>query len=267
VSEQQNQQHLLDLPKVIAVGIASPAGAALTSRFGVAGTLVGLALSAVIITIVTDLLKVYLARVPGAVTSIPGGLRKKPARRFVYRIGLPFSKFSSLVPKRRRSIIIGSIVGGGVAFFIGLSIVTAFEASVGKNLSCWIWNNCPTAATSTEGEASNTSTLQSIFGGGQNPSNSTPPVETPTPNSQPAPGSPGAQPVRPSQPQASPGSEAPGSSPQPDQQKSPSGSSEYQGSSPDTPENQQQSEYKQPTGKSGGKQQEEITGPLYLFTT
>jgi hypothetical protein len=34
--DQQQNQHLLDLPKVIAVGIASPAGAALTSRFGVA---------------------------------------------------------------------------------------------------------------------------------------------------------------------------------------------------------------------------------------
>jgi pyridoxal biosynthesis lyase PdxS len=56
VSEQRNQ-HLLDLPNMIAVGIASPAGAALTSRFGVAGTLVGLVLSAVIITVDTDLLR------------------------------------------------------------------------------------------------------------------------------------------------------------------------------------------------------------------
>ena len=266
MSEQQNRQ-LLDLPKVIAVGIASPAGAALTSRFGVAGTLLGLALSAVIITVVTDFLKVYLARVPGAVTSIPGGFRKEPARRrFVYRIWLPFSKFLSLPPKRRRSILIGSVVGGGIAFFVGLGIVTAFEVSVGKNLSCWIWNDCPTAASSTEGEASNTSTLPSIFGGGQNPGNSTP-VVTPTPSPQPAPAFPGAPPVSPSQPQASPGSEAPSAFPQPDRQGSPSGSSEYQQGSPNTPGNQQQNEYTQSAGKPGGQQQEEITGPLYLFTT
>ena len=116
--DKQQNQHLLDLPKVIAVGVASPAGAALTSRFGVAGTLLGLALSAVIITVVSDLLKVYLARVPGAVTSIPGGFRKKPAlRRFVHRIGLPSYKFASLPPARRRSILMSSVIAGGFRSF------------------------------------------------------------------------------------------------------------------------------------------------------
>ena len=68
----QQQPAIFDLPKVLAVGIASPAAAAITARFGVAGTLIGLALSAVIITAAVDFLKVYLARVPGAVTTIPG---------------------------------------------------------------------------------------------------------------------------------------------------------------------------------------------------
>jgi hypothetical protein len=34
-------------------------------------------LSAMFLTFAADILKVYLARVPGAVTTIPGGLRKK----------------------------------------------------------------------------------------------------------------------------------------------------------------------------------------------
>src|SRR5918997_1857489 len=79
----QQQPTVLDLPKVLAVGIVSLAAAALTSRFGVAGTLVGLAISSVLITAGVDLLKVYLARVPGAVTTIPGGLRKKSSFRNV----------------------------------------------------------------------------------------------------------------------------------------------------------------------------------------
>ena len=62
----QQQETVFDLPKVLAVGIASPAAAAITSRFGVAGTLIGLALSSVFITAAVDFLKVYLARVPGA---------------------------------------------------------------------------------------------------------------------------------------------------------------------------------------------------------
>jgi hypothetical protein len=39
----QQQPTVLDLPKVLAVGLVSPAAAAITSRFGIAGTLLGLA--------------------------------------------------------------------------------------------------------------------------------------------------------------------------------------------------------------------------------
>ena len=91
---QQNQT-IFDLPKVLAVGIASPAATVLTSRFGIAGTLLGLALSAVLITAAVDFLKVYLARVPGAVTTIPGGFKKRSSLRILLeRIWLPFSQFS-----------------------------------------------------------------------------------------------------------------------------------------------------------------------------
>ena len=54
--EEHQKQTVLDLPKVIAVGIASPVATLLTSRFGIAGTLIGLALSAVIITVMVDVL-------------------------------------------------------------------------------------------------------------------------------------------------------------------------------------------------------------------
>ena len=60
--DEQQKQTILDIPKVIAVGIASPVATVLTSRFGIAGTLIGLALSAVILTALADMLKVYLAR-------------------------------------------------------------------------------------------------------------------------------------------------------------------------------------------------------------
>ena len=101
----QQQPTVFDLPKVLAVGIASPAAAAITARFGVAGTLIGLALSAVFITAAVDFLKVYLARVPGAVTTIPGGFRKRSSKgsskrsslqNVFERIRRPFSKFASL---------------------------------------------------------------------------------------------------------------------------------------------------------------------------
>src|SRR5215203_4255924 len=166
--DEQQKQTILDLPKVIAVGIASPVATLLTSRFGIAGTLIGLALGAVVITVIVDVLKVYLARVPGAVTTIPGGFRKRsPLRNLLDRIRRPFSKFSSLAPGRRRSILIGSIAAAGISFLVGLSAVTALEVGVGKSLSCWVWNECTTESSSTEaGSTSTTSTLPSVLGGG-----------------------------------------------------------------------------------------------------
>jgi hypothetical protein len=113
-AQQQAQPTVFDLPKVLAVGIVSPAAAAITSRFGIGGTLVGLFLSSVIITAGVDLLKVYLARVPGAVTTIPGGLRKKSSLRNIFeRMKRPFSKFASLPRPRRRSLLVGSLAAAG----------------------------------------------------------------------------------------------------------------------------------------------------------
>ena len=175
----QQQPTVFDLPKVLAVGIASPAAAAITARFGVAGTLIGLALSAVFITAAVDFLKVYLARVPGAVTTIPGGFRKRSSLGNVFeRMRRPFSKFASLPRTRRRSILIGSVAAAGISFVVGLIVVTGLELGVGKSLSCWVWEECSTEESSADGsETTRASTLPSILGGGQSASSSTPQVE------------------------------------------------------------------------------------------
>ena len=175
----QQQPAIFDLPKVLAVGIASPAAAAITARFGVAGTLIGLALSAVFITAAVDFLKVYLARVPGAVTTIPGGFRKRSSLRNVFeRTRRPFSKFASLPRTRHRSILIGSVAAAGISFVVGLIVVTGLELGVGKSLSCWVWEECSTEASSADGSGTaRASTLPSILGGGQSGSSSIPQVE------------------------------------------------------------------------------------------
>jgi hypothetical protein len=175
----QQQPTVLDLPKILAVGIVSPAAAALTSRFGVAGTLVGLAVSSVIITAGVDLLKVYLARVPGAVTSIPGGLRKKSSLRNVLeRMKRPFSKLGSLPRPRRRSLLIGSLVAAGISCVVGLILITVLEVGVGKSLSCWVWDECSAAEESSDdsGGTNNAraSTLPSILGGAQSATSTAP---------------------------------------------------------------------------------------------
>src|SRR4028119_1731013 len=178
----QQQPTVFDLPKVLAVGIVSPAAAALTSRFGVAGTLVGLAVSSVIITAGVDLLKVYLARVPGAVTTIPGGLRKKSTfRNVLERMKRPFSKLGSLPRPRRRSLLIGSLVAAGISCVVGLILITVLELGVGKSLSCWVWDECSTteesSAANDSGRTAQASTMSSILGGVQSATSTTPPQE------------------------------------------------------------------------------------------
>lgn len=198
----QQQPTIFDLPKVLAVGIASPAAAAITARFGVAGTLIGLALSAVFITAAVDFLKVYLARVPGAVTTIPGGFRKRsPLRNVFERIRRPLSKFASLPRTRRRSVLLGSVAAAGISFVVGLIVVTGLELGVGKSLSCWVWEECSTEESSADSSGTaRASTLPSILGGGQSASSSIPQVEVnPSSPQQEEPGSSPSTPGAPSQ--------------------------------------------------------------------
>ena len=176
--DDQQRQRILDPAKVAAGGVAAPLGAVLTSRFGVAGTMLGLALSAVVVTTVSDILKAYLQRAPGTVKNIPvsfgTGFSWKNFRRWLMG---PFSWFLSLGPSRRRAMLISSIVAGVIAFLIGTSAVTALEVGAGKNLSCWVWSECPTTDSSTGEEASNTSTLPSVLGGSQGVVSSNTPQE------------------------------------------------------------------------------------------
>ena len=168
----QQQPTVFDLPKVLAVGIVSPAAAAITSRFGIAGTLVGLVLSSVFITAGVDLLKVYLARVPGAVTTIPGGLRNKSAlRNFLEKVKRPFSKVASLSRPHRRSLLKGTLVAAGISSVVGLILITGLEVGVGKSLSCWVWDDCSTAEDSADGSNSaQAGTLPTILGASQSTS-------------------------------------------------------------------------------------------------
>ncbi len=269
--DEQQKQTILDLPKVIAVGIASPVATILTSRFGVAGTLIGLALGAVILTALADFLKVYLARapatvakVPDTVVKMPGGLRARLSwRNILSRLRAAFARFSSLPPAsaRRRSILIGSIVAAGISFLVGLSVVTALELGVGKSLSCWVWDDCPTESSTDDGRTSITSTLPSILGGGQSASSvapkvQPPPPQQPTPASpqQPTPGTPGA----PSQPENVPSSEQQPSSPQPGQRWSQSGIQEEGDQQPISSEGSEEDEQQSPASEpERGQQQEE----------
>jgi hypothetical protein len=258
--------NIIDWPKILAVGIASPAATVVTSRFGVAGTLLGLALSAVFITAAVDVLKVYLARIPGAVTTtIPaGGLRKGSLfRRVLERTKVPFGKFASLPRARRRSILMRGVVAAGVSIVVGLIVVTALEFGVGKSLSCWVWEECPKEEPSAEGGSGRTaraSTLPSVLGGGQRAggSSSVPQEEEEGPSDLRQ--QPGVQQQQPGVQQQQPGS-SPGTPPQaPSQQAPPPPPPPRPAAADPSVQRQQQPGQRQgPSGVPTGEEQQQPT--------
>ena len=157
----------------------------LASRFGVAGTLIGLALRAMILTAVADFLKFYLACNPQAAaqTAAHAAHRATHAaqRRRCQgeeacwyalfsekRAGSKrvFREFSPHLHPLSRSVLICSVPAAGISLLMGLGVVTAIELSVGKSLACWVWDECPVESSSTnDGEETQTNTQLSVLGG------------------------------------------------------------------------------------------------------
>lgn len=273
--DQQQKQTIFDPAKVIAVGIAAPLSSLLTSRFGIAGTLLGLAISSVILTILVDVLKVYLARASTKVVKVPSGLRTTEFSRKGIRGKLRASLSTvlsfpprSLSPKRRRSILFGSLIAAVISFLVGLVIVTGVEASVGKSLSCWMWNDCPTTETdqsSPDGDTASSTggTLPSILGGGPSTSSSNAPQVGPVNPQQPPTPLPGA-PTSPSMPPSVYPSVSPSETPAmqgpnsdvPNQGREDQSSSQTEDQQQSPPDSSSQDQQQSPSDSSGQDQQQ-----------
>ena len=149
--------------QVMAAGVASAGAAIITSKFGVAGTLLGAALTTMIITGGSAILKAYLENVTGHVRKVPRKLRERrkagryaepssiPGRpdllnNFAGRMRAALGWFSHLPPLTRRSILIKGLIAAAAAFVIGMGTVFAFEKVIDNSLSCGLWGNCPKGA-------------------------------------------------------------------------------------------------------------------------
>jgi hypothetical protein len=163
VSEEVRQAPVVSGHQVLSAGFAAAMAAFVTSRFGVAGTLLGAALTAMIITGGSAILKAYLESVTGNVRKVPSKLRtganRLKARRYAEPATLPerpdlrdnfagrmraaLDWFSHLPPLMRRSILIKGLIAAAVAFAIGMAAVYAVEKGIGNSLSCGLWSKCP----------------------------------------------------------------------------------------------------------------------------
>jgi hypothetical protein len=174
--------------QVMAAGLAATAASFVTSRFGVAGTLLGAALTAMIITGGSAILKSYMESVSGRVRGMPTKIRSNrgqqraggyggtmPGRpdlrdNFAGRMRAALDWFSRLPALSRRSILIKGFLAAAVAFVICMGVVWGAEKVIGNSLSCGLWAKCPDGAVPGIHPAGygGTGAGSSISGGGTN---------------------------------------------------------------------------------------------------
>src|SRR5829696_7263604 len=158
--------------QVFAAGLASTTAAFVTSKFGVAGTILGAALTTMIITGGAAILNAYLKSLTGSVRKVPHKLRARRERRerrkaaryaepptetlpgrpdlrdnFMGRARAAVGWFSHLPLPARRSIVVKGLIAAAVAFVISMGAIYALDRGIGNSLSCGLWGNCPEGAT------------------------------------------------------------------------------------------------------------------------
>ena len=157
----------------MAAGLAATGAAFVTSRFGVAGTLLGAALTAMIITGGSAVLKAYIAnatdKVRGGATRLrerqetraanaappqdaPTQVNNPPGRsdlrdNFVGRMRAAIDWFRNLPTRARRPIVIKAALAAAVAFVICMVAIWGVEKVIGNTLSCGFWGTCSVGAT------------------------------------------------------------------------------------------------------------------------
>jgi hypothetical protein len=164
----------VDSHQIMAAGLAATGAAFVTSRFGVAGTLIGAALTAMIITGGSAVLKAYIENAAGRVRSGATRLQERREARataapeaeaptaqenpanppgrpdlrdnFAGRMRAAVDWFRQLPTTARRPILMKALLAAVVALVICLVAIWGVEKLIGNSLSCGIWSRCPYGA-------------------------------------------------------------------------------------------------------------------------
>jgi hypothetical protein len=188
--EEEKSQKVVETYKAVAAGIASVLAAAFTSRLGVAGTLIGTAVTAVLITLGSALFKVQLMKATDKISGLPDTVRGRLSTQQIRIPGKPNAEpnpepaakpeapdnrspgllsrlrampgfLRDLPSNQRRKTLVAGLLAGLVATAIGLAGVTGIEIAGGKTLSCLVWSSC----SDDESEGSSRRSGLSILGG------------------------------------------------------------------------------------------------------
>jgi hypothetical protein len=123
-SQQPVRERLVRWDELLATCLASAIAAIVLSRLGVAGTVVGAALTPFIMTVGSAALAREIARARERLRATSVGLR-----------GMSWDRSALRVPRGRR--LASALVTGGVAFLITVGVITLMEAVAGKPLDRW----------------------------------------------------------------------------------------------------------------------------------
>lgn len=183
----------MSVSQVLAAGTASVCAALVTSRLGATGTLIGAAMTTMLVTGGSAILRSYLESISGRARNLTGKVRDRSAapsdvadtaqarqeapvsgsegmavygsekkQGFFGRLRSAFEWFKELPSRRKRSILLGAAVPAVIAFVIAMVAITGIEFGAGKPLSC-VAASCQTA--SSGGNAPHT-TFGSLASGG-----------------------------------------------------------------------------------------------------
>lgn len=120
------------LAGIVATGLAAALGAVLTSVVGVQGTVAGAMLGAMIVSGLSQVVRLPLARLERWLiqVGIIAVRRKRPLRRAPSAGALPASSDAPTRPRGKGALVIGVL-----GFLLGLAVISGFEIVQGKPLS------------------------------------------------------------------------------------------------------------------------------------
>ncbi len=189
MAEQRQSAKLVETNKALAAGLASVVTALFTSKLGVAGTLIGTALTAITITLVAAILKAQIERAQTKLSGLPSAVRGRlstqqvriPGRQgaepnpesppppeprggrfasFVERLRSIPSFLKGLSPAARRRVLLSGVLAGLVATAIALVIITFTEVVSGEPISSMVGTQSGSA-----GETAPRTSVGSLFSG------------------------------------------------------------------------------------------------------
>ena len=197
MAEEEKPKQLVQMSTVVASGITAIVAALFTSRLGVAGTLIGTALTPMLMTIGVAILNAQIEKATTRISELPSTVRGHLSTQRVRVPGTPtpderpeepeppatsrrrdrrspgvFERLLSIPtylremsPSTRRRALVSGILAGLVAAAIGLAGVTGIEVASGSTVSCTVWGNCPGNTASGEETEGSSSSLGRAFGG------------------------------------------------------------------------------------------------------